>query len=127
MTYCSDFICTYKLHEDDITDELYQAQLLQAFNLNNWNYKKMNVLMKDVYNLIKLDIIHIIEYIQKSNNKHFNIIKMFPIDDIENACFEMLFAYDYFDLIHKCICEKINDNKISSNSINNLFNKIKCE
>lgn len=127
MEYCTDFVCTYKLQDDDITDDLYKAQILQAFNLNNWNYKKINQTIQNIYNFIKKDIIHIIEYVKQSNNKHFCIVKMFPVDDIEIAIFEIFFAYDYFDLIHKCICEKINNHKISTTSIDNLFNKIKCE
>lgn len=127
MKYCTDFVCTYKDIDSDLSDDLYKAQFLQAFNLNNWNYKKIKIIIQDVYNLIYPELKHIIEFIKDSDNKHFSIIKMFikENDDDNIAVFEILFAYDYFDLLHKCICEKINNKTISEQSLNNLLNKIK--
>lgn len=126
MKYCTDFICTYKDIDNDLSDDLYKAQFLQAFHLNNWNYKKIKIIIQDVYDLIYPELKYIIDFIKQSNNKHFSIIKMFlQENDDDIAVFEILFAYDYFDLLHKCICEKINNNTISEQSLNNLLNKIK--
>ena len=35
--YCTDFMCTYRSHEDTDTDHLYRMQLLQALHLSKWD------------------------------------------------------------------------------------------
>ena len=39
--YSTDFICTYKMHEDDTKDDMYRLQFLQAFKLDNWDDDKI--------------------------------------------------------------------------------------
>lgn len=125
--YCSDFICTYKNIDDELKDDLYKSQFLQAFNLKKWNYKKIKISIEKIYELIKVDFMNVFETIKQSNNQQFMVMKLFPRENDDVVMLEILFAYDYFDLLHKCICEKINNKYISEISLNNLINKIKSE
>lgn len=123
--YCSDFICTYKQHDDDISDDMYRTQFLQAFHLNEWDSEKIDNIVQKVFQDIEQDIKHIITFIKHNDCPSIPSIKLFfPIlDDI--SIFQLLFVYDFFDLIHNCICEKYNNGSISTDTLNNLFNKIK--
>ena len=52
LLYQTDFICTYKLMDDEFTDHLYQIQLLQAFNLERWDDNVINSLCFELYTLL---------------------------------------------------------------------------
>jgi hypothetical protein len=123
--YCTDFICTYKLHDDDIKDDMYHAQFLQAFKLNEWNSTKIDNTIQLVFQDIKEELRHVIQYIKHNECNCIPSIRLFfPIlDDI--SIFQLLFVYDFFDLVHNCICEKYNNGFVSIDTINKLFDKIK--
>ena len=54
--YDSEFICTYKMMDSEEDQEhLYKIQLLQAFNLEEWNDEVINDTMVELFNLMKLD------------------------------------------------------------------------
>ena len=40
--YITNFACTYKLHDEEDQEDVYRAQFLQAFNLNEWDDNKIN-------------------------------------------------------------------------------------
>ena len=48
--YTTNFICTYDKHDDDINNNIYQAQLLQAFNLNEYDDDIINNKINKLYN-----------------------------------------------------------------------------
>jgi hypothetical protein len=54
--YDSEFICTYKMMDsEEDQEQLYKIQLLQAFNLEEWNDEVINDTMVELFNLMKLD------------------------------------------------------------------------
>ena len=54
--YDSEFICTYKMMDSEEDQEhLYKIQLLQAFNLEEWNDEVINDTMVELFDLMKLD------------------------------------------------------------------------
>ena len=132
LMYQTDFICTYKLMDEEFTDDLYQIQLLQAFNLEKWDDALINNLCYELYILLmKPDTIFrdIIERAKKNidiTNIYDSIIDKDDKDDKEDdkIIFALLFTYDYFDLFHKCICEYMRNGKVSFQTLENLMIKL---
>ena len=96
-----DMICTYKLMTEDEEEEeigikqmLYQFQLLQAFNMSDYNDNELNDKIQALYQQLKnVEFIKIL--IQKNQNTTYF--------KEEELIFRTLFSYDYFDLFHKCL------------------------
>ena len=129
LLYQTDFICTYKLMDEEFTDDLYQIQLLQAFNLERWDDDVINNLCFELYTLlINSDNVFrdIIERAKK-NSDIINIVdSVIDKDDTDddNLIFSLLFTYHYFDLFHKCICEYMRNGKVSLQTLENLMIKL---
>jgi len=124
--YCADFICTYKLIENESeSEQLYRIQFLQAFQSENWNDDIINDKMKTLYENIKDNTVinDIINNIKKSKNLEMMITLL---GDDELTLFKLLFKYELFDFTHKSICNILNnDNENVTNEnkrilINNL-------
>lgn len=128
--YITDFVCTYKNVEDEYTDDIYRSQLLQAFNLEEYDYKKIEENMNDLFFyfkndsnglkilevlLIKQDKFPVLEYFISFNDKKSNLEKMEEI-------FFLLFSYDLFDNMHLCLIDLFNKGQIS-NEKKDLFIK----
>lgn len=118
--YNTSFICTYNLINDndvdnDLANDLYRSQLLQAFNLNEWDTDKMDNLFKFINDkLINNDKGKLILYAMKHK-------ATFPIDDMELI---LLFSYDFFYLFHNCLIDLLTKNDISDEKYNLLIKKI---
>lgn len=124
--YQTDFICTYKLMDDEFTDDLYQIQILQAFNLEKWDNNVINNLCFELYTLLtKSDTIF--RDIIKRAKQNLNIKNVYDsvikngIEDDDKIIFALLFTYDYFDLFHKCICEYFRNGVISLKTLENIM------
>lgn len=115
-----DFIPTYHLIKDDINDSnnLYQIQLLQLFNLKHYNESLLNKKIDLLYSHLQ-SYNQIINLIQLIKDKNPNIL----IDD--NTCFTILFSYDYLSEFIKCLYQIKTNNVISQNTYNNLNKLIK--
>ena len=107
--YNTNFICTYQLiKENDISDELYRCQFLQACNLNNWNGTQIN------------DIIHYLEHLTKSHST-FQKALLHPC--IQHN-FLFLLSYPYFHITHRCLCDLISKQDIDECHTLSLFNEL---
>ena len=124
INYNSNFLCTYKsLNEDYYRNLCYQIQLLQAFNMNKYedfmlskNIEKLYYCLKDYY---EIDIILLA---LKENYKNTNMA--FFIQDKDDALFQLLLSYEYFDIFHKCLINYIKDKKQKTDvSIKNINKK----
>jgi hypothetical protein len=145
LFYQTDFICTYKLMDEEFTDDLYQIQLLQAFNLEKWDDALINNLCYELYILLmKPDTIFrdIIEkgkqnrdikniydsIIQEEHTKNDDHTKgeehAKGEEDHDSIIFALLFTYDFFDLFHKCICEYFRNGAISLKTLENIMIKL---
>ena len=117
--YCYDFICTYKMIEDDeeFSNQLYQQQLLDAFNLTSYDNNKISTSISVIYNSLSKDsrLIQILELIK---NK-------FPqlCSDQQDAI-AILFTYDYFYLFHRCLIDYYMNAKIDDKYYDSLSNAI---
>ena len=138
MSYTTDFICTYKLMDDEFEqDYLYKIQLLQAFGINTWNDEKASDVIMTIYNKIKDDIIFR-EILEKGkNNKEIQELLQWTyvvnecdekiqhdIDFSNKIVFELLFRYDTFDLIHRCLSDYLREGKIKESNFENLIKSL---
>jgi hypothetical protein len=132
LTYQHDFICTYKLMDNDNDQEqMYRIQLLQAFDLNHLDDDKMNQTIMELYTIIS-DSHEFKQIFRKAreNNSIKEIINLIDntededdMSDIgDDLIFKILFKFEYFDLLHRCIVDYLITNTIYSTYMNNLLN-----
>ena len=95
-----NMICTYKMITEDGDGEvglkqmLYQMQLLQAFDIAEYNNDIINNKIIALYQEIRDTSFVKILMQQNPNTIHF---------EEPELIFTTLFSYDYFDLFHKCL------------------------
>lgn len=123
MMYVDDFICTYKLHEENDQEIMYRTQFLQAFGLESWNDKKVEEMMFKLYESIKMlkDVKEIIEKAKAS--EQLAMLLLFSGTDDKDV-FKLLFKFELFDFTHRCICDAINERKISKINKEFLLNNL---
>ena len=112
INYDCEFVCTYKLHDDDDDRNLcYQLQLLQALKISSYDNTILTSHIEKIsYFLQNNSEINAVILLLKEKYKTTNIA--FMIDDNNtNALFQLLFSYEYFDIFHKCISNYIHDRK----------------
>jgi hypothetical protein len=117
--YRADFICTYKLMDnDDDRNILYQMQLLQAFGMNRFDENEMSERTLQLYHQLKNcnEIKEILEEGIKANTQ----MKMTNV-----IMFMCLFSYQFFDLFHKCLIEYFTTGSILKKSKCEIIDKIK--
>ena len=104
-----DYICTYKDITEDDEDEVglkqvcYQLQLLQAFNMFEFDDTEIDKNINNAYTQLK-DISFVQELIVK-NPYNSQLVD-------QELVFRTLFSYDYFDLFHKCLVYYYNNKSI---------------
>ena len=104
--YDSNFLCTYQLvNDDDLSDDLYRCQFLQACKLKSWNDNTVNT------------IINYLEKLTKSDPTFQSALKSSQIQQQ----FIFLLAYPYFHITHRCICDIITHNHVLEKHKNELF------
>jgi hypothetical protein len=117
-TYSADFICTYKLMDnDDDRNIMYQMQLLQAFGMQKFDEDEMSEKALQLYNkLIDCnEVKEILEEGVKSNSQ----MKMTNL-----IMFMCLFSYQFFDLFHKCLIDYFTTGSILDESKRNIIDMI---
>lgn len=118
-----DFLCTYHLieNDDNLSSICYQNQLLQSFNLNNYDSQKIDDNILKLFNILSddeeiieiLDIlsnrIQIFKYLKQNNQKlDYSLI------------FQMLFSYDYFYLFHNSLIHYKTNKSLYKSSFSQL-------
>jgi hypothetical protein len=117
-TYSADFICTYKLmDDDDDRNIMYQIQLLQAFGMQKFNEDEMSEnALQLYYKLIDCnEVKEILEEGIKANPQ----MKMTHV-----IMFMCLFSYQFFDLFHKCLIDYFTTGSILEESKRNMIDMI---
>lgn len=123
--YQTDFLCTYKLMSDlSYQDELYKIQLLQAFDLEQWNDDKVHEIIENIYSLMKNtnEMKQIIEKSKKNDNINtlLNNFNKSGNND-EYTIFTILFNFSTFDLLHRVIIDFLRNKKIEEIHLNKLL------
>ena len=122
--YQTDFICTYKNIDDGSEQEdLYRIQLLQAFNIDMWNDKEVNSITEELFkemssaNGMKEIIVKCREH-----PDHVMLVSMMGSDDL--TIFRLLFKFELFDLMHRCIVEFKTTGTITDVALANITNNL---
>ena len=132
--YQTDFICTYKLMDDEFSrNQMYRIQLMQAFNLEECDDDIINKIIKSLYIRFEgLDRFNTILDTAMTNTYLIEIFNVFDGND-KNAnkavykkefFFTLLFNYEHFDLLHRCICDQINKGMIMNETYEKMINKL---
>lgn len=115
--YNTDFICTYKLHDDENQDDMYRIDYLNAFGLKEFEGEKIMEIVELLYNKYKNnnDLKEILE------KHHYFYIE--PKNNIPNYefIFQSLFSFDTFDIFHKCLIKLNNNEAIDNETKNQLY------
>lgn len=121
--YQSDFICTYKMMDNETDQEgLYRIQLLQAFDLEVWDDEIFSNTITEIYDQINAnsDFQLILEKAHKNASIN-EMCELLGIPDTEDLIFTMLFKYEYFDLFHRCLADYLTQGSISPKNLNTLL------
>jgi len=115
-----DFLCTYHLIDDkEDSNLLYKIQLLQAFNLYNYNEfddEKIQYEISKLFNKYKDNnqIKNILDNLKIKHNLFFD----------NNLLFIILFSYDYFYIFFSCLKDLETNDYIINENYNKLINII---
>ena len=135
--YQADFVCTYKLcndiHEND-QEQLYRIQLLQAFDLTEWNDDKINKIIEELYLSISLSGVFNTVFIKAKQNQTISeLLEVYKLCNTEietdkiaildenDIVFKLLFKFEYFDLTHRCIIDYLIHNSVDETYLNKLL------
>jgi hypothetical protein len=147
--YITDFVCTYKRMETEREqDEMYRIQLLQAFNLNEWNDKAVDQCNVILFNeLFEEKAFKGLLDIASTWAPIKNLVALFcleysttepppPVAPLLNlkskvelsrmeylVIFKLLFNYDHFDIWHGLICEYKSTGQLTKKSVE-AFKKV---
>jgi|688.fasta_scaffold961584_1 hypothetical protein len=135
--YQADFVCTYKLFDDideNDQEQLYRIQLLQAFDLTEWNDDKINKIIEELYLSITLTGVFNDVFIKAKLNNHINeILEIYKLSNTEietdkiaildenDIVFKLLFKFEYFDLTHRCLIDYLINKSIDEKYLNKLL------
>jgi hypothetical protein len=132
--YQTDFICTYKLMEDEFSrNQLYRIQVVQAFNLEVCDEDIINKIIKSLYTQFEqLERFRTIVETAMTNTLLIEIFEAFDVNDKntnkasykKEFFFTLLFNYEHFDLLHRCICEQLNKGEIMNGTYEKMINKL---
>lgn len=126
--YHADFICTYKMMEDvDDQEQMYRIQLLQAFGLNHWDDEQVIPVVMELYNdLSKTDEMNLIYNKARQNPIIQEMLTIFSDESLigDDIILNLLFKFEFFDLLHRCIVDFLLNGDIDQKYKNNLLNAL---
>jgi len=116
--YSADFICTYKLMDnDDDRNIMYQIQLLQAFDMRKFDQDEISEKTLQLYQKLK-DCNQVKEILEEG-------MKANPEMNLSHEImFMCLFSYQFFDLFHKCLIGYFTTGSISDESKCELIHEV---
>jgi hypothetical protein len=128
--YNTEVVCTYNtesifLETDELTehdkefimDAVYRQELLNIFDIEDYDDMKIEIAMMSLYENIKG-----CKELEKSIKKIAG--DLYSLDGIIGLM--LLFSYDYMYLTHVCVSEFLKTGKVSETNIFNLEKKIFC-
>ena len=124
--YCTDFKCTYRIiSEDEYDDDLYRVQIMQAFNIKEWDDKQISLILEKLQPQLEPYMQTIYSYI-RNNNTYFDRMMLFWGENIVDSDITyMLFCIETFDKMHDVICNIIGKTDNIEEKVEILLNHIK--
>jgi ATP/ADP translocase len=116
--YCNDKYDIEDVIEfEDMADQIYQMEFLEIFGLKDVENLTDNLVFNETFeNLFNIlySLPEICEFVEKIIKKHIPDLPEF-VDEAGNTidkkehiikqAFAILFSYQYFFMIHKCVCD----------------------
>lgn len=105
---------------EDLAEIIYRTELLKALGFT------LEEIENDEIYFNNEKIIHLYNKLNECENFKDCVIKIkdkHGYEDLETA-FMTVFSYDYFFLLHRCICDLLNNGKIEEEHMNYLKNAI---
>lgn len=97
--YNTSISCTYMDIHDDLSNEIYQKELLAVFGLTTYS----DILMTSIQELsLAYPMKEVVQHVQ------------FQYSDDSELLFLVLFSYDYFKYTHALLCDIINKQDTTS-------------
>lgn len=133
ISYNSEFLTTYRSFKEEYYSDLcYKIQLLQAFNMEQYDeFILQQNIKKTFYFMGENEELKVIYEILSKKNSQFKFMKELILNDKTNKespeeilnmfFFQLLFSYDYFDIMHKCLSKYLNDLLKNQNNIDSLY------
>jgi hypothetical protein len=135
MVYNSKHICTYQYYDskfkdttpnnliiteeveqcEDSADLIYKSDMLQAFNLTEYDDYKIEEEMKSLFEILKNN--------EKMVECMTKLAHRFVTEELEFGMM-LLFSYDTFFATHLCICDVIESGEICEDKMNLLIKLI---
>ena len=135
MVYNSKHICTYQYYDskfkdtiptnltvteeveecEDSADLIYKSDMLQAFNLTEYDDSKIEEEMKSLFEILKNN--------EKMVECMTKLAHRYVTEELEFGMM-ILFSYDTFYVMHSCICDVIENGDISEDNMNLLVKLI---
>ena len=111
--YNINFKTTYQTLDGDISETQYRKELLQAFNLNEFNLEIINTKIEHIYSTICKN-----EKMKRIMIK--NAQDLFSEDEILG--FMLCFSYHSFHLVHDFLIDNITHNRVNTELLLKLDN-----
>jgi len=129
--YQADFVCTYKWMDDaEDQEQMYRIQMLQAFDLNEWKDDVIHKTIVELYvTLGELPEFKTIFTKARQNKNIQEMLELMTLSGEENIesddiIFNLLFKFEYFDLLHRCIVDYLLNHSIHEKHVTNLLNNL---
>jgi hypothetical protein len=116
---------------DEDKEYLYKIQILQAFNLEEWNSEAIEKMISELY--LKTKDHEQFKFILDAGKMSTKLGMMmgsllnnpdFDENRFNIFIFIMLFNYDYYDIFHKCLCEYINEGRITRGTYEEMMERL---
>lgn len=121
--YITDFLCTYKLHTKEDQIDMYRLQLLQAFNISEFDDEKLDMNINKLFqeqckSKFIIDIVNTLKSCQD------DFIHTISEDDL--GLFKILFTFELFNTTHRALCHLLSQDsddldKIKEHLINEIL------
>lgn len=109
--YDASFLCTYKQIDHD---DLYRIQLLQAFQLMEWNDDAVANKIDTLYDTTVSHFTKIYDRMKQDNSIVSHLLLFLGKDPCDKDLFRTLFMMDTFQELHICICDILNQGRIQT-------------
>ena len=121
--YNSDFVCTYKSHEDEDQEAMYRVQFLQAFGIARWDDDEVSRITSELFDELK-ELEDMKEILCKAKESEQLQLFLSIIGNDDPSVFRMLFKFELFDLLHRCISDAKRSGKIEMENKTALLNNL---
>ena len=109
-------------------EQLYSIQLMQALDLELWDDTAADRMLNDIIERVQsTPIFRYILSLAKANKQILDMTKLFsePLAKLDSSIvFRLLFSYDYFDMMHRCVSDVLREGTVKEDHYVALCNAL---